>query len=283
MTAPYLPHSFLLCKRQADQNRNLSDKNGTYHLSNRNWTSTAQNTWILQHISTTEMGVQTKTRELEFHLHWVILDWFTINQVYWCYVYCVSWSLRKEHGTVCYISDFVAMAKVKKRDVFYREGILLQIGCRVRKRRDKWQTEHVSTWMKLGHLEWFYISLNREHFTSGMLGPVTPGSIEASGKSWLRTIGSVGPWAQEWDGDSIPRVETTKKRQKPDNFQGGQKTPPKTPRTGHIEMPKASSRDRPWPRLRRVAWQWNSVDFRISQFEICSKHEKKGAYTDQIW
>jgi hypothetical protein len=74
----------------------------------------------------------------------------------------------------------------------------------------------------------------------------------------------------------------TKKRQKPDNFQGGQKAPPKTPRTGHIEMLKASSRDRPGPRLQPVAWQWNSVDFRIFQFEICSKHEKKGAYTDQI-
>ena len=33
MTAPYLPHSFLLCRCQADQSRNLSDKNGTYTSS----------------------------------------------------------------------------------------------------------------------------------------------------------------------------------------------------------------------------------------------------------
>ena len=171
MTAPYLPHSFLLCKRQADQNRNLSDKNGTYHLSNRHWISTAQNT----NISTTEMGVQAKkrtkkTRELEFHPYWVILDWFASN------------------------------GEGKKRDVFYREGILHQIGCRVRKHRDKWQTEHVSTCMKLGHPDWFYISLNCEHFTSGMLGPVTPGSrglrkvsIENDRLDW-----ALGPRVRWW-------------------------------------------------------------------------------------
>ena len=74
MTAPYLPHSFLLCKRQADQNRNLSDKNGTYHLSNRHWISTAQST----NISTTEMGVQAK-KEQKKRGNWN----FTLIGLFW--------------------------------------------------------------------------------------------------------------------------------------------------------------------------------------------------------
>ena len=109
-----------------------------------------------------------------------------------------------------------------------------------------------------------------------MLGPVIL-EVEVSGKFPLRMIGSVGPKNEM----AIP-FQGLKRLRRGRNPTIGQKTPPKTPRTGHIEMPKASSEDRPLPSLRPVAWQWNSVDFRIFQFEFCSKHEKKGAYTDQI-
>ena len=53
---------------------------------------------------------------------------------------------------------------------------------------------------------------------------------------------------------------------KTNDFQGvgRRKTHPKIPRMGTIKMPKASSRNRPSPRWRPVAWQWNSDEFRIS-------------------
>ena len=157
-------------------------------------------------ISTTEMGIQTKTN-IKKRGNWN----FTLTGLFWIdspstrfidvtFIVFLGLSERSTaDGSVLYFR-FRRNGEGKKRDVFYREGILLQIGCRVRKHRDKWQTEHVSTCMKLGHPDWFYISLNREHFTSGMLGPVTPGSrglrkvsIENDRLGW-----ALGPRVRWW-------------------------------------------------------------------------------------
>ena len=235
-----------LCERQADQNRNLSDKNDTYPTE----------LWFQQHktqiwISTTKMGFrQTKERG----------NWnFTLAGLFWIdspwtrlIVFRLSWRtvlmfiiyfiifLDAQKGTVIMQESTEALklhlpfrrngdGEGKKRDVFQSEGILHQTGCRVQKHR---KSDRLNMYWNFVH-----ISPNREFVTSGMLGMLNL-EVEADKVSKFLT----GTWISGRKATLFSGVLVT----------GDYK---KLLRTGPLEMQKASSRDRLLWRLPLVAWQ----------------------------